>query len=132
MSHELNVSQIFELLQTTVVSLIQCDRAAIIKYKNGKVWKMYDNTQVYEQLQQDQRNHKQNIIMQSQGQTTLWPKQIGLMEEPNEAIRDKMREMGQLSVDGACPPWIQILLEQNDSLDITGKAIKDIVLIPIT
>ena len=43
-----------------------------------------------------------------------------------------MEEMGHLCVDGSCPPWIQILLEQADPVDISGKAIKDIVIIPIS
>ena len=43
-----------------------------------------------------------------------------------------MGEMGQLCADGQCPPWIQILLEQADPVDISGKAIKDIVIIPIS
>ena len=40
--------------------------------------------------------------------------------------------MAGLCADGICPPWIQILLEQPDNFDISGKAIKDIVLVPIT
>ena len=36
---------------------------------------------------------------------------IGFMEEGNEAVREKMCEMGSLCQEGACPPWIQILLE---------------------
>ena len=43
-----------------------------------------------------------------------------------------MREMGGLCTEGICPPWIQILLEQADQFDVSGKTIKDIVLIPIT
>lgn len=42
-----------------------------------------------------------------------------------------MQEMGQLCLDQSCPLWIQILLETQDSLEVTGKSIKDIVLIPI-
>jgi len=54
------------------------------------------------------------------------------VEEQNSAIKEKLHEMLQLCTDGACPPWIQILLEQADHLDVTGKVVKDIVLIPIT
>ena len=56
----------------------------------------------------------------------------GFHEEQNHAVREKMAEMGQLCLEGSCPPWIQILLEQADRMDISGKAIKDIVLIPIS
>lgn len=36
---------------------------------------------------------------------------IGFSEESNAAVREKMSEMGNLCQEGACPPWIQILLE---------------------
>ena len=60
------------------------------------------------------------------------PDKIKYIEESNPAVQEKMKEMIQLCQEGQCPPWIQILLEQNDSLEVSGKAIKDIVIIPIT
>lgn len=60
------------------------------------------------------------------------PEQIRYIEETNQAVKEKMREMGTLCAEGACPPWIQILLEQADTLAVSGKAIKDIVIIPVT
>jgi len=60
------------------------------------------------------------------------PEQIKYVEESNPAVQEKMKEMIQLCQEGQCPPWIQILLEQADSLELSGKAIKDIVIIPIT
>ena len=42
-----------------------------------------------------------------------------------------MVEMGELCQQGVCPPWVQILIEQADTLDVSGKTVKDIVLIPV-
>jgi len=35
-----------------------------------------------------------------------------------------------MCTSGACPPWIQILLESQDSID--QKSIRDIILVPLT
>ena len=128
------MSQIFELITRTVSRLLVnpvYEKSSILIYRNDSVYKMHDNSKTYDayfnKIKQD------GVLKVNQGAVERpVPEQIRYVEETNLAVKEKMREMGALCAEGACPPWIQILLEQADSLAVSGKAIKDIVIIPIS
>lgn len=62
---------------------------------------MYDNTRRANAVQNPAILNQASGPAQEEG-----PSQIGFVEEANPAVREKMCEMGNLCLEGACPPWI--------------------------
>lgn len=106
------------------------DKFNLLTYRNDSVFKVHDNSKTHDAYFNQVK--QEGVLRVNQGAIERpVPEQIRYVEETNQAVKEKMREMGTLCAEGACPPWIQILLEQADPLAVSGKAIKDIVIIPI-